>query len=113
MDEVFSCLNEKCYLKIKSQKAAQYSSSDYAEKGKQKVKKKVKENEKEEKKYKNLEDEEDEMETSQKRSSMTAGDAIVTASKGLGWGLSMTGKLLSKGFEAVGGVASKAVTPAT
>ena len=37
---------------------------------------------------------------------------IVTASKGIGWGLAMTGKLLSKGFDAIGGVASKAVKPA-
>ena len=46
------------------------------------------------------------------RKSLTAGEVVVTASKGLGWGLAMTGKLLSKGFEAIGGVAAKTVKPA-
>lgn len=37
---------------------------------------------------------------------------LVGASKGLGLGLALTGKVLSKGFEAVGFLASKAVKPA-
>lgn len=38
---------------------------------------------------------------------------LVGASKGIGLGLALTGKLLSKGFEGVGHLASKAVKPAT
>lgn len=48
-----------------------------------------------------------------KSNKLTAGKALVGVSKGLNWGLKMTGKVLSKGFQAVGSLASKTVKPAT
>lgn len=51
------------------------------------------------------------MQIEEKHNKITASSILVGASKGLGWGLKFTGKILSKGFEAVGGLASKAVQP--
>ena len=52
------------------------------------------------------------MEDHDEKKKITAGSVLIGASKGLGWGLKLTGKVLSKGFEAVGSLASKAVKPA-
>lgn len=46
-----------------------------------------------------------------KSKNITAKDVVVGASKGIGLGLAFTGKVLSKGFEAVGSLTSKVVKP--